>query len=235
MTVKLSVAVMAHRKRAELVPKLCKRLGVGMDRVVWDQFNDRWDTGRRSLLAYDEDVTHHLVVQDDAVPARDLISSIESWIPKLPHGVLCLYAGRVKEFRLVLQKQRPPQPSWLQMRKINWGVALVFPVEHIRPAVAYGDRRVEMENYDMRLSEYCVLNNVPVLYPYPSWVNHETTPSLVPGRGAHRKAHLALNQSQSVRQWDRGRRANVVPIPDFVRQSELAYPLLSTTIVRPAS
>jgi hypothetical protein len=104
--------------------------------------------------------------------------------------------------------------------------------------VAYGDRRVEMENYDMRLSEYCVLNNLPVLYPYPSWVNHETTPSLVPGRSAHRKACISLNASQSALGWGR-RRAPIVQIPDFVRRSELDFPLLSQglddTVVRPAS
>jgi hypothetical protein len=167
-----------------------------------------------------------MVIQDDAVPCRDLLRATERWIPQLPEAALCLYAGRVRDFRMNLIKARPPQPSWLQMRKINWGVALVFPVEHIRPMVAYGDRRVEMENYDMRLSEYCVLNNLPVLYPYPSWVNHETTPSLVPGRSPHRKAMLSLNASQSALAWGR-KGAPITPVRDFVRASEKAYPLLS--------
>lgn len=229
MSVKLSVAVMAHRKRAHLVPTLCKRLGIGLDRVIYDTQNDRWDTGRRSLLAYDPEATHHLVCQDDALPARDLLAATEYWLTRLPEGILCLYAGRVRDFRIALNKSRPPQPSWLQMRKINWGVALVFPTRHIRSIVEYGDTRVEMENYDMRMSEWCVLNNVPVFYPYPSWVNHETTPSLVPGRGSHRKAVTSLNVQQSALRWSRGA-APVIHLPDFVRKSELAYPLLSTSV-----
>jgi hypothetical protein len=165
-----------------------------------------------------------MVIQDDAVPARDLLKATERWIPKLPSGVLCLYAGRVRGFREVLLKEKPPKPCWLQMKKINWGVALVFPTEHIPAIIAHGDARVEMENYDMRISEWCVMNKVPVLYPYPSWVNHETTPSLVPGRSAHRKAVSAMLPSQSLLSW--ARHAPVVPISDFTRQSELAYPLL---------
>ncbi len=226
--VKLSVSVMAHPKRRHLIPQLCKRLGIGLDRVVYDSENDRWHTGRRSLLHVQPGATHHLVCQDDAVPAQHIIRATERWIPKLPSAVLCLYAGRVREFREILQKEQPPSPSWLQMRKINWGVALVFPVGYIESIVAYGDTRVEMENYDMRISEWCVLNSVPVLYPYPSWVNHETTPSLVPGRSPRRKAMRSLTVSQSALGWARPRQvAPVVPIPDFVRRSELDYPLLS--------
>lgn len=230
---------MAHEKRRHLIPKLCKRLGVTEDAVTWDHIGCRWDTGRRSLLAYQDtpDATHHLVIQDDAVPAKDLVRAVEHWIPKLPESVLCLYAGRVREFRQILNRHRPPAPSWLQMRKINWGVALVFPVQHIKPIVAYGDRRVEMENYDMRISEWCVLNDVPVLYPYPSWCNHETTPSLVPGRSPHRKAVISLMPTQSALKWG-SVGAPIRKIPDFVRASELAYPLLSDGVrsdsIRPA-
>lgn len=220
---------MAHPKRQHLIPRLCKRLGVAQDVVVWDQFNDRWDTGRRSLLAHQANpqATHHMVIQDDAVPAKDLVRAVEHWVPRLPDAVLCLYAGRVREFRITLSRKRPPSPSWLQMRKINWGVALVFPVQYVKPIVAYGDTRVEMENYDMRMSEWCVLNSLPVLYPYPSWVNHETTASLVPGRSPHRKAVISLGPTQSALKWGT-RNAPVVKIPDFVRASEVAYPLLST-------
>lgn len=224
--VRLSCAIMAHPKRKALLPKLCLRLGVPADNIVFDRENDRWETGRRALLAFDPEATHHAVIQDDAVPAKDLLQAVEQAIPKLPDSVLCLYAGRVREFRLILNKKRPPQPCWLQMRKINWGVALVFPTKYILPIVEYGDARVEMENYDMRISEWCVLNDVPVLYPYPSWVNHETTPSLIPGRSACSKAVLSLPPTKSALAWAPRGRAPIVPIPDFTRKSELAFPLL---------
>ena len=46
----ISVAVMAHRKRARFVDELTARLPA---RVVWDQKNNRRDTGRRAWLAFD--------------------------------------------------------------------------------------------------------------------------------------------------------------------------------------
>lgn len=61
--VALSVAVMAHPARAAFVDELTGLLDRPA-KVVWDERQDRWDTGRRAMLAYDPACTHHLVVLD---------------------------------------------------------------------------------------------------------------------------------------------------------------------------
>lgn len=68
MTPTLSVAIMAHPKREAMVADLLTRLDREVP-VVWDQINDRHDTGARAMEAFDPACTHHLVIQDDvAVP-----------------------------------------------------------------------------------------------------------------------------------------------------------------------
>ena len=79
----LSVAVMAHPKRADLIPALCDSIDADVP-VVWDERNDRWDTGRRALLAFDPAATHHLVVQDDALVCRDLVAGLQRALPHVP-------------------------------------------------------------------------------------------------------------------------------------------------------
>jgi hypothetical protein len=217
---KLSVAVMAHPSRAESVTRLQRLL----DReapVTWDRENDRWETGRRSLLSYDQNASHHLVIQDDALPAPDLCAALERWIPTLPkpnNSVICLYAGNIGKFTRIITTARPVPPCWLQMSKVQWGVALVIPTGHIESAVAFGDR-CAVPNYDMRISLWAQSKRLPVYYPYPSWVNHEPGPSLVKGHGEKRQAYRCLGIQQSALDWA-VKDPCVVPIRDFTRPGD---------------
>jgi hypothetical protein len=68
MSVTLSVAIMAHPKRAALVDGILARLDRDDVPVIWDEQGSRWDTGRRAMLAYDPSCTHHVVIQDDIIP-----------------------------------------------------------------------------------------------------------------------------------------------------------------------
>lgn len=228
MTIKLSAAIMAHPGRAAMVERLQGRLDREVP-VVWDQKNNRWHTGRRSLLAYDPEASHHVVVQDDAWPALDLLAGLERWIPTLPNPettILALYAGNIGRFRRVVQGASLRNPCWMRMAKIQWGVALVLPTSMIVPAVKYGDGRLDITNYDMKLSLWAQTQRLPVYYPYPSWVDHDPGPSLVKGHGENRKAWKALAPEQSVlSDWSRRSRIPVVEVPDFNRPGDGAKPL----------
>lgn len=196
---KLSVSVMAHRKRERFIPPLLDRLGIGDDRVVWDRRDDRWDTGRRSMLAHDPDATHHLVVQDDALVPHDLIAGVEQALTRIPDGSpMCLYLSRWTRFWNA--RPEPPQErAWLTMHHIHFGQAIVMPVPLISTVIGWGDRRPEIANYDIRLGRWFAENKVPVWYPWPSWVDHRESPSLVPGRPSrNRHARWWIGQDASV-------------------------------------
>lgn len=194
---------MAHRQREAFVPELLERLDRPAE-VVWDTHNDRWDTGRRAMLAYQRtpDVTHWMVVQDDAIVCRDLVAGVEAALVTVPDGSpLCLYAGRVRPFRTAIQRlvdSTGAETSWLTMSEIHWGVGIAMPTERIDAMVAYGDQQTTVANYDGRISHWVQQEGLTVYYPWPSLVDHRESPSLVPGRGARgRRAHRFIGEHAS--------------------------------------
>lgn len=223
VAVSLSVAIMAHPSRRHLVRELHRNLGRPVP-VVWDRHGDRWDTGRRAWLEFDQDATHHLVIQDDALPAPGLLAGLERVLPLLSErdAAMCLYTGRVREHRLSVGRYVKGYPSWMAMNAIQWGVGIVLPVGHIAKAVEFGDSST-IPNYDSRLSEYWLQALAgPVLYPLPSWVEHATTPSLIEGRNGRRKSLRALGSTPV--DPDEWLAAPVYRVPDFVRRGAGAKP-----------
>lgn len=214
----LSVAIMAHRQRAQFIPPLLDRLGLDDGAVVWDERGDRWHTGRRSMLAYDTEASHHLVVQDDAVVPRDLVAGVTQALGRVPaDSPMCLYIGKTRKFWTAMARsglQAPRTPAWLAMGQIHWGVGIVMPTHLIEPMVAWGDQHPEVENYDKRLSRWCEHKGLTVYYPWPSLVDHRESPSLVQGRqarGRRAQRFIGADASAAGRNWE----LPVVHIPPF--------------------
>lgn len=200
-TTRVSVAVMAHPARADMVPDLLK----GLDRnaeVVWDTDNDRWETGRRSLLAFSSTATHHLVIQDDGIPSRDLLATCEVITSHYPTNPIGLYVGKLRpshpRIEAMVKHVNKSNSPYLSMEGPWWGVGIVLPVADIPAVVAYGDSRPTVPNYDRRISRYYQSVNTPCLYTIPSLVEHRPDhPSLVPGRKGGRQAHQFIGESTS--------------------------------------
>jgi hypothetical protein len=211
----VSVVIMADRRREAFVAELLAKLDRPAE-VVWDQREDRWDTGRRAMLAYSGDTSHHLVLQDDAVIPHDLVAGVERALGHVPDGSpLALYCGRVRPFRemiTALVTAAGDDASWLTMGQIHWGVGIVMPTGLIRRMVAWCDRRSDIANYDRRISRWCQHQGLTVYYPWPSLVDHRDSPSLVAGRGsAGRRAHRFLGANRSALDCDWTGRVVSVP------------------------
>lgn len=209
----ISVAIMAHQKRADFIPELEAKL----DRpatVVWDRANNRWDTGRRALLAYDRSATHHLVLQDDALICRDLVAGVERALEHTPgDSPVCLYVGKVRPYKALVDEytRDSERASWLVMAQINWGVAIVFPTKIIDDMVAWCDNQT-IPNYDSRMSRWFENQGISTWYPWPSLVDHRESPSLVPGRGhAGRVARRFVGTDVSALDIDWG--GDVITLP----------------------
>lgn len=186
--ISLSVAMMAHPKRAEQVDGILDRLDRQDVEVVWDQKDNRWDTGRRSMLAYDPACTHHAVIQDDVLVCRDLFAGCLQALEQVPADVpVCGYVGRVRPFAEMVTMAagvaRRRGASWLTMHTLNWGPLIIVPTAHIPAMIKHCDKLTEILNYDRRLSRYWELvAKVPIWYTWPSLVDHADGPSLVRGR-----------------------------------------------------
>ena len=192
--VRLSVAMMAHPKRAAMVDDLLGRL----DRpatAVWDELNDRHDTGIRAVEAYDPTCTHHLVIQDDVLPCRDLIAGAERALAHVPDGhPASFYLGRVQPFRRRVQQavdQAAGDASWITMDGVYWGPAIAVPTASIEDLSAWyrGRSAARITNYDRRLSTWFEKRHLACWYSWPSLVDHRGDSSLVRASKAVRTAH----------------------------------------------
>ncbi len=213
--IRLSVAMMAHPKRAGMVERILSQL----DRetpVVWDECNNRWDTGRRAMLAFDSKATHHAVIQDDVLVCRDLFAGITQALRHVPDGVpVCGYVGRVRPYAEIVTMAavvaRQKDASWLTMHTLNWGPLIIVPTALIPDMISHCDTLKDIPNYDRRLSRFFELERgVSTWYTWPSLVDHADGPSLVPGRigtdranAAHtRVAHTFIGESASALEID---------------------------------
>jgi hypothetical protein len=211
MTRTISVALMAHPKRAAQVDAILARLDRDDIEVVWDERNSRWDTGRRSMLAFDPKCTHHAVIQDDVLVCRDLFAGMVRAIECVPSGSpVCGYVGRVRPYSELVTyaavRAAATGASWLTMHTLNWGPLIIIPTAEIPEMVRHCDKLKDIPNYDRRLSRFFELErDVKVWYTWPSVVDHADGPSLVPGRiGTDRKmrahtrvAHTFIGEDRS--------------------------------------
>lgn len=206
--VKLAVSVMAHHQRKTFIPSLVKNLG-GDVSVTWDRINNRWDTGRRALLAHDQcpGATHVMVIQDDAVVSKDLPAGVTKALSHVPDDVvLGLYVGRSRPFKESIShitKAITPATRWVVMDQLHWGVGVVVPVKHVQPMIEWCDQRPDIPNYDKRMSRWFQHKGVKVWYPWPSLVDHRISPSLVRGRtSSDRYAVQFIGADKSAKDYD---------------------------------
>jgi hypothetical protein len=207
---RLSVKIMAHEKRAHLVPDLVERLGLTDDDVIWDRRNDRWDTGRRAWEAIDQTAEWGMVVQDDALPCADLITGMEKALERVPDNVLVTpYIGTRRPARgkidRVVQEAAAAKAAFIEMPSLNWGVAITAPTRIIDGMLPWCDVQ-QYPNYDRRIGRYAIdVMRMNTWCTFPSLVDHRDIPSLI-GHGDGRVAHHFIGAETSALSvdWDAG-------------------------------
>lgn len=187
----VSFTIMAHKQRRKFVEQLKPQLdGAG---AVWDRKNDRWDTGRRALLAYDKSADWHVVVQDDAILCPNFLPGVEAALASVPLEVpVSFYTGKTRPFHAYVKGAvegcKQSGKTWFTMRGPLWGPAIALPTVYIDDLVADCDRWDNIPNYDLRIGEWFTERKIQCWYSVPSLVDHrvgEENPSLVKGRYGH--------------------------------------------------
>lgn len=207
---KLSVAIMAHRDRADLVADLLQRLELDESHVVWDQGRDdwrqsvrEWDTGRRSWQHHDPAADWHLVIQDDAIVCRDLIPGLSEALTQLrQESVVSLYSDGKRHWMQMQQRADHLRQRWIRHRTLVWGVAMAAPVRTISDLLDYCER-TPSPNYDARIAAYyCRHLKWPAFYAWPSLADHRQVPSLL-GHADGRHATKFVGEEASAIEWAR--------------------------------
>lgn len=218
----ISVSIMAHPSRKDFIPCIFDKLGREVP-VAWDRINNRWDTGRRAWELHDPAASHHLVLQDDVLLSKDLLTALPKVVAAIPDQPISLFVRHKRRWNpLVLKCQRRPRVRWLILQRLNWGPAVLLPVQDIAPMLAWVEANCHMPNYDVRIGYWYLTQNRPVYYTMPSLVDHRIEgDSLVWNLKSQEGRHAAHFIGQDVCGADLDWRGLAVreeiPLPDYLR------------------
>ena len=172
--VDLDYAIQHHPARADLIPPLLEAIGGRPEHVVTDPYPDApgdWPTARLAWLSYHPEATHHMVMEDDIIPCRDLLAGVAEAVAHRPERAICLYANK-KE----IEDAREKGWSWVYCRGTYYNnQAVVLPTGWIDAFVSHGDEEALFPDpigIDTRLRSFLGIIGERVLYTVPSLVEH---------------------------------------------------------------
>ena len=215
----ISVVVMAHERRRKWAEELATKLDCP---IVWDEIGEVWHTARRAWLSYDPAATRHVVIQDDAIVADDLIAGCERLATVLqPDEPVCLtaidyrlHASRSDYMAHYLSGRR----LWRSYQAVS-GVGLMLPTAHIDEMVAFCDE-MTIKHDDWRIREYYrKQRRTKFVYPIPNLVQHRPTssnPTLVDGNnrmGTERQSITYIGDGVSAASIDWSKQGTKREIP----------------------
>lgn len=202
---------MGHPSRQKFITQLHREMPDA--EVVMDRENDRWETGRRALLAYDPNASHHCITQDDAILCRDYTETVEVVAEAAGERPVGLYVGSPRPHADVvltaMKRAKREKLPWIEMAGPWWGVAIIIPTSAMPELVEWGDLNPRIKNYDRRVSRYFEKLGIDCWYTVPSLVDHRPVaqnPSLIKGRTGDRRAYSFVGTKTSPLSidWTRG-------------------------------
>lgn len=186
--VQLSVVVMHHPSRAALIPDLvraCEPLHV---RVVQDPDPDgppsALRTAKVAWAAIEDGASHHLVLQDDVVPAPGFAAQVEAAVAARPADGTTLYVNWDSPLNAYLVRRAALVGSaWAPLSEREWipTLGLALPVAEARNLA---DRLAQLPDDgfwgddDEALAEFFRDRGLRIACTVPHLVDHTDVPSL---------------------------------------------------------
>lgn len=175
--VNLSISVMAHHSRSAFFPYLQERLGVPLSQFSIDTENNLLKNCKSAWRLHDPSADFHVVIQDDAIVCDDFHARAIEFITKHENR-------RIKEnlpeqgynFFLKLNDNGTPlrlSDGYYTSNVTRGGVAICLPVKHIEPMLEEFDRQFSRHDDD-RISAYITKNNMRMIFPVPSLIDHRS-------------------------------------------------------------
>ncbi|MEO3755784.1 hypothetical protein [Streptomyces sp. B6B3] len=202
--IRLSSVVMTHPRRSGLAQKLVERLHPEAVTLVLDPRPDGPPTGLRTAIQawsrVPADATHHLVLQDDAVPVDDFFTQVRAAARAVPDAALAFYAhwqsrnaGAVRLAALAGRRWAPAMPEYTPT------MALLLPAEIAAGFAPFAREHGATWADDVVMSRYLRQAGVSVYVSAPNLVDHADEPSIHAngGSGPRRSACLAPTPTKS--------------------------------------
>lgn len=203
----VSLTIMAHPKRKDHAERLYGALAVRPfcdTSITWDQVNEEWHTGERSLRAGIGKGDWHIVIQDDAILTPSFYENLMGALHNVPSkSLVSLYTGQARPMqkRVSAAVQKAYHASWLQFFLLMWGVGIAIPSSHIEPMLEFvADRE---EPYDTRIGMFYQRNRLPIYYTMPSLVDHFDELGSLLDHGKAPGARIAHKPATGLVQWNR--------------------------------
>jgi hypothetical protein len=169
--VKVSISIMAHHSRVKLyIPRLIKAIGEEYDvKVAIDYVSSgAWQTARRAWMLFDDDSTHHILLQDDVMVCKNFMLAT--------HKICKAYNNHCITFHSHRKIADEALEKGLNYAKFHYvtGQALCMPVEKIKQFVAWSDKFVDdkLRYDDSRLSMFNTIHQYEQVITVPNLVQH---------------------------------------------------------------
>ncbi|MYU21069.1 hypothetical protein [Streptomyces sp. SID8352] len=193
----ISVAVMCHPARREGVAELAAALRPLRPRLVWDPDPDAGPsplrTAKLAWSAVAPGATHHLVLQDDVMPAPDFADRLAALVSLRDKDAIALYVnGNSPHNSYHVRRAAVAGSAWAPLAPAEWvpTLGLVLPAGAARGLGAhlrgYPD---DFRDDDELVAEYCRAEGISVVAVVPHLLEHGTGPSIAGNDGhGHRRA-----------------------------------------------
>lgn len=131
-----------------------------------------WFGHKKAMKAYKPGCTHHLVLEEDAIPCKQFKEKITEAILSTPNSIISLYAGRGQKSGV--RWARKNNYTWFKVKYGCSGLAVIFPLKTLINFLMWENQICppDMPYEDSRLWGYLYERDEYVLNTVPSLVEH---------------------------------------------------------------
>lgn len=226
--VRLSSAIMTHPGRLDAARALSRTLSELDPVIVVDPApgtpHSCIRNARRAWAACGPSSTHHLVLQDDALPSRDFVESLRSAIAERPRHAVSLFTEWGSYSSYGVRLAALAETGWAPVIDHYLpSVGLVLPADTARAFGLGNDESVLQD--DVALMLLCERTGVPMALTVPNLIQHGGTESLVGNQAMGSRLAAHYKQNETARGTSRGPEL-AVDIPYFAAELGRARSML---------
>ena len=166
---KLAIRIQATNKRQRWVDTLLYLLNDRRAKAIFDNRLQLWNGAKTTLLSYNKTHTHMLVLQDDVLPCKDFIKTVEKIIEILPDQPITLFSNKE-----AILEAKNRGINWVKLRKWLMAQTYIMPISIIEDFLIWEARHIKPEIYydDNRWAMYFFYHKKRVWATAPSLVEH---------------------------------------------------------------